>query len=140
MIRSLIHSALIAGALVISGTTAFAQSQNMKTSVPFDFQVSGKTLPAGQYEIRRLAGEMAGWTMSNVESKQAVLLVSAHSVNPRPQAERAKGALVFRCAGESCALQSLYAPGAAAGHAFNNKPRNVDPTVQVATIRIVGAD
>jgi len=139
MRRNLIHFALMAGVLAVTGTAAFAQ--NLQANIPFDFQVSGKTLPAGQYSLNRLTMYTgAGWTLRHFGGREAAMAISTSGGVPRPGTHNKPGALTFKCVGAACALQSLYAPGAVSGYAFRAEPRNVDPKVQVATIRVVRAD
>lgn len=45
------YVAAISFLFVLSAVSAFAQSPVFKANIPFDFQVNGKTLAAGQYVI-----------------------------------------------------------------------------------------
>jgi hypothetical protein len=45
------------GLLVVGGCTGlYAQTMDIRTNIPFTFHVSGKTLPAGEYNIHHSQG------------------------------------------------------------------------------------
>ena len=57
---------------VVIAVTAHAQEPGtaMRASIPFDFIVRGKTLPAGNYELRRITDEPIGLIIQNVDHKR----------------------------------------------------------------------
>ena len=51
--------------LVVANAHAQDPGAAMRVSIPFDFTVEGKTLPAGQYEVRRINDEPTGLLIQN---------------------------------------------------------------------------
>lgn len=45
------YVAIIASLLLLTATSALAQSSALKANVPFDFQINGKTMTAGEYTL-----------------------------------------------------------------------------------------
>ena len=58
-------------ALLIAGS-AFAQvpGTSIRASIPFEFVVEGRTLPAGTYEITRVTDEPVGLLIRNVDHRR----------------------------------------------------------------------
>ena len=57
MRKRVFSAALTCGLLAaVAAATAYAQmpGMTMRARIPFDFSIRGKTLPAGDYEIRRV--------------------------------------------------------------------------------------
>ena len=52
--------------LVVVSAHAQDPGAAIRVSIPFDFIVEGKTLPAGQYEVRRINDEPTGLLIQNV--------------------------------------------------------------------------
>src|SRR3979490_3216034 len=73
MMRKKIFSAAIICSLfiVVGAATAYAQLPGtaVRATIPFDFSVRGKILPAGDYEIRRFTDQPDGLMISNVNDK-----------------------------------------------------------------------
>ena len=61
MMRKIVFSAALTCGLlaVVTAATAYAQMPGtaLRATIPFDFSVRGKILPAGDYEIRRITNE-----------------------------------------------------------------------------------
>ena len=53
---------------LLAGATGYAQLTGapIRINIPFDFTVRGKTLPAGDYEIKRIYDETDSLEISNV--------------------------------------------------------------------------
>lgn len=68
-----IFTAIVATALLALtiSTTASAQLPGtaMRAYIPFDFIVNGKTLPAGNYEVRRITEAPEGLIIRNLNNK-----------------------------------------------------------------------
>jgi hypothetical protein len=97
----------IGSALALSGTLAFAQS--MKADIPFTFHTPNATMAPGQYMITRISNSqpVAVYKLVNVESGRAVAVLAGISVT-RKASEQANAELSFQCAGEYCALATIY--------------------------------
>lgn len=59
MSRLLAVAALIAFTLAIGPVVAHAQSERLIAKIPFGFYVGGKELPAGEYTVQRVEGNMS---------------------------------------------------------------------------------
>jgi len=81
----------------------------IRASIPFDFNVRGRTLPAGKYEIRRISDEPGGLMIRNVDLKRDEALFETEPVyvakSPR------KDELVFHRYGESYFLSEVVTGG-----------------------------
>jgi len=81
----------------------------IRASIPFDFIVRGKTLPAGKYEIKRINDEPGGLMIRNVDLKRDEALFETEPVyvtkSPR------KDELVFHRYGDSYFLSEVVTGG-----------------------------
>jgi hypothetical protein len=68
-----LFSVVAIGSVLVVLVAATAQAQlpgtAIRASIPFDFKVQGRTLPAGKYEIRRITDESLGLLIRNVDDK-----------------------------------------------------------------------
>ena len=81
----------------------------MRASIPFEFTVSGKTLPAGSYEVRRLGDEPTTMIIRNIELKrdEAVFTTDPVIENRIP----GKSVIVFHRYGDTTFLSEVVAAG-----------------------------
>ncbi len=128
---------LMAGVLALTASASMAE--NLRGKIPFEFTVSGKTMPAGTYEVMKTDSVAPIWVLGNLDTKQRAVAVSTSTAPDRAKNERDKPVLTFRCAGEKCALSGLYGTGNVTGVAFP-MPANRDPRVQIATVRVTLGD
>ena len=67
-------SVVVIGSVLIVLVAATAQAQlpgtAIRATIPFDFKVQGRTLPAGNYEIRRINDEPMGLLIQNVNHRR----------------------------------------------------------------------
>ena len=81
----------------------------IRASIPFDFIVRGRTLPAGKYEIKRINDEPGGLMIRNVDLKRDEALFETEPVyvakSPR------KDELVFHRYGDSYFLSEIVTSG-----------------------------
>lgn len=85
----------------------------MRASIPFDFIVNGKTLPAGKYEIRRIDDEPTGLVIRNINEKKDNVMLSTEPVEERTVPR--KSLLVFHNYGDSYFLSEVIAGGEQTG-------------------------
>jgi hypothetical protein len=93
-----------------TATQAHATSlPNVAMSVPFDFVVSGKTLPAGAYMVARVNGisPVPAFVIRNVRTHTASIAVM--SVRSRNAADKAE--VVFNCSDNKCYLCEMKITG-----------------------------
>ena len=82
---------------------------NVAMNVPFDFVVSGKTLPAGEYRVLRANGEtgLPAFVFRNVRtSRSAIAVMSQRSAGVSDKAE-----VVFNCSDNKCYLREMKVIG-----------------------------
>jgi len=97
----------------LSASLVYAEQRpNVAISVPFEFAVSGKTMPAGSYTISS-ANTLAGSSVFLVRNGSTG--TSALAVMPQRSWQNAAGAakpeVVFGCAADACSLRELKIPG-----------------------------
>ena len=64
-------------ALALLGAATLAQEgDQIRVKIPYEFVVAGKTLPAGNYKVHRLADNNKAITMTSCENGDSVLLFS----------------------------------------------------------------
>jgi hypothetical protein len=87
------------------GTAAKAQIRNeIKVTLPFEFVVDGKTLPAGTYTVSRFAQDKhEGFVLSNYESRISVFVRSREVES----ADAGKPEVGFQRVGEQLFLTSI---------------------------------
>ena len=93
-----------------AATDARASSlPNVTMNVPFDFVVSGKTLPAGEYMIVQANNQSAipAFVIRNTRTKTASIAVM--SQRTRDYADKAEA--VFQCADNTCYLREMKITG-----------------------------
>ena len=97
--------------LLVAGS-AFAQSGEVQSNVPFTFTVNNTTLPAGSYTISPMG--VSGAVKIEGTASRTIKLVSVHAVENRKSADRTK--LVFHCYGRNhCFLYEVWIEGDARG-------------------------
>ena len=129
MRKKVFSAAVTCGLLaVVAVATAFAQlpGTEVRATIPFDFSVKGKTLPAGDYEIRRLGDEPGGLMISSVNRRGERVIFETAPVEPRSISGR--GELVFHRYGDSYFLSEVLAGGGETG-------RELLPSRQERTLR-----
>ena len=93
-------------------------------NVPYDFVVSGKTLPAGTYRVNRLSGnDLSALSITSVQNRTGVLLFSSEVSSTTED----KPALSFQHIGDQYILSKIET----ADHIFTI-PVSTKPAVQVA--------
>jgi hypothetical protein len=121
-----IATVLIIGALMLV-SPAVAQTQALKVSIPFDFYVANKHLPAGQYTVApRAQGEAIQIVSSNGAS--AFVLSKALKPNPLPNESR----VAFRQYGDQSFLVGIYWAG------YNNGREMVTSAMEQRLARSTG--
>ena len=81
----------------------------MRLSIPFDFTVRGKTLPAGDYEVSRIGDEPSGLLIRNVSEKRDHVVFETEPAYAGMYPK--KGELVFHRYGDSYFLSEVVTAG-----------------------------
>jgi hypothetical protein len=93
---------LIAGMfLALVCASLYAQTMNLRATIPFAFRAGEKAMPAGEYTIRHSAGAL---TLHNAGGPSVILLTNAAS-RPKPPAD---ARLSFNRYGEQYFLSSVW--------------------------------
>jgi hypothetical protein len=95
--------------------TAFAQmpGEPIRATIPFDFTVQGRTLPAGTYEIRRISGEAGDLEIANLTDHHDHVFFETESKQTLRAPKR--GELVFHRYGDTYFLSQVWTPGLETG-------------------------
>jgi hypothetical protein len=112
-----IFSAVVTGCLLalMMAVPAHAQTPGttIRATIPFDFIVRGKTLPAGNYEIRRISDSPEGLVIRNVNEKRDHAMFQTEPVEPREIPNRSE--IVFHRYGDSYFLSEVLTDGEETG-------------------------
>ena len=102
-----VHIYAMAAVLMLAAvTSALAQSQALRATIPFDFYVSGKLLPAGTYVITPTShGEAI--QVSDRNGNSAIVIATGYTRNHSASLSR----LVFRQYGSASFLTTIYWTG-----------------------------
>jgi hypothetical protein len=99
--------------LLVGSAGAQEPGTEIRASIPFDFVVKGKTLPAGEYEIRRLMDEPIGLLIRNVRDKHDNVVFETE-----PKIDRAitkRDELIFNRYGDTYFLSEVVTAGEQTG-------------------------
>jgi hypothetical protein len=108
---------MVTGCLLTLLVAAGAQAQDpgavIRVSIPFDFTVEKKALPAGEYEIRRINDEPTALLIQNVNNRRDEAIFQTE---PR-EAHRIPGhsLLLFHRYGDSSFLSEVFTAGEQTG-------------------------
>ena len=112
-----IFGALALGCLLALMIAAPARAQapgtTMRASIPFDFIVRGRTLPAGYYEIRRINDEPTGLVIQNINHRRAEAMFETEPVYSSKEPNRSL--VVFHRYGDSYFLSAVVTAGSETG-------------------------
>jgi hypothetical protein len=90
---------------VFGSATLFAETAS-KANIPFDFQITGKTVPAGEYVVQ-LATDRRMLVFQNVANGNSIMALVMPSKSGTPETPK----LVFRHKGERYTLESAWFAG-----------------------------
>jgi len=98
--------------LLALGTSAFAQTIQMKANIPFDFVVGNKALPAGEYVVKSAGISSQALVIQNVSSKQIATMLANEVESLQPSAG---SKLVFHQYGGDYFLREVWGKDNARG-------------------------
>ena len=85
----------------------------MRVAIPFDFIVKGKTLPAGNYEIKRISDSPEGLIIRNANEKRDHVIFETEPVETREIPNTSE--IVFHRYGDSYFLSEVLTAGEETG-------------------------
>jgi len=112
--------------LVVMGAHAQEPGTSIRVSIPFDFTVEKKTLPAGNYEIRRISDEPIGLIIQNVNHRRDATMFVTESLDVRRIPDHSL--LIFHRYGDSYFLSEVVTAGQQTGEELR-------PTREERTLR-----
>ena len=101
---------VLLGLGLLLGMPAYAQTVNLKADVPFNFIVTGATLPAGEYTIKGLGNGTMSISSSDMNAHTLVLSNRCESIN-----SATKSKLVFHRYGDRYFLANIWVAGETSG-------------------------
>lgn len=123
MKRKMINMAAVAVFIATLGL-ASVRAQNagdVSVSIPFEFSAAGKTLPAGDYYIRRSFDGAHSVTRIQSKTDSVSVYLRTHSVQSNTIQEGSK--LVFTKYGNQLFLSQLWSAGRSSGEELNKSNR-----------------
>jgi hypothetical protein len=111
-----IFTALVLFAALVTVSVSARTSRSLVVNIPFDFQIAGQTLPAGQYVVERSTQASAeGLSLRSFDKNKGVFaLTSSVGASERQSASR----LVFNRYQDKYFLSQFWTSGEAAGRAL----------------------
>ncbi|MDX6695610.1 MAG: hypothetical protein QOF02_3213 [Blastocatellia bacterium] len=104
--------------LAFTIVSAQAQSRNSVTAhIPFAFQIGDKTLPAGDYSVKRLSQNAL--VVESADGAESVIAQAPRSVQSNANAKPGAEKLVFRQYGEQYFLAQVWMIKGGAGRELN---------------------
>lgn len=113
MMNRIYVSVLALGLFVaLAATSAHAQvSDNLKADVPFDFTIKDKTLPAGEYDVRRMSDSGSALMIRSIDGREVMIFLVIAGDAKR---DGDVGKLVFNKYGSQYFLTKVQRPGGTA--------------------------
>ena len=106
---SVVAAGCLLSLLLVGVTRAQMPGTAIRVSIPFDFIVKGRTLPAGEYEITRIVDEPVGLLVRDLNDKHDKVVVETEPKVDRSIAKRDE--LIFNRYGNSYFLSEVVTGG-----------------------------
>ena len=134
MKTTLRNIAMTIGLTAVLGSASLFAETASKANIPFDFQVSGKTVPAGQY-IVTLADDQRMLIFHSVATGRSSMTLVMPSKSGTPESPK----LIFRHNGERYTLESAWFAGLQGGYSplKGKRDRADGERGIVATVRLL---
>ena len=134
MKTTLRNIAMTIGLTALLGSASLFAETASKANIPFDFQITGKTVPAGQY-IVRLADDHRMLVFQEMATGHSVMTLVMQSKSGRPETP----SLIFRRNGERYTLESAWFAGVHSSYATLQKKgdRADGERGMLATVRLL---
>jgi hypothetical protein len=121
-----IFAALVLLAALIAQGVEARTSSNLIVQIPFDFQVAGKTLPAGRYLIERSTLSSAeGLSLRNTDQKHGAFVLTS---TVQSRLRQSDSRLVFNRYKDQYFLTQFWTSGEASGRELikSNRELNIE--------------
>ena len=110
---SVVVAGCLLSVLLLGSAGAQEPGTKIRASIPFDFTVKGKTLPAGEYEVSRVMDEPIALLLRNVHDKHDEVVVETEPVIGRMSPKRDE--LIFNRYGDTFFLTEVFTAGEQTG-------------------------
>ena len=104
MKKQILISASLCLVIGLALASANAQAGGVKAKVPFNFTVSGKTLPAGEYMM------IASLHLVSIEDGDGRIVAKVLANELSGQSAGATGRIIFHCYRDRCFLAEVWSP------------------------------
>ena len=133
MKRQLFAVVMVLATLLVGGS-AFAQDMNVKVTIPFNFVVMGKTLPAGSYSLRAITQDGKTLMVESADRQERATINSfaAESLEP---ADHTK--LVFHRYDNRYFLAQVWIEGNNRGHQLPKSAREAEVAMDYPAQNVV---
>jgi hypothetical protein len=118
--------------LLVAGS-AIAQSRTVRSNVPFDFTVEGKTIPAGTYTIAKLGRGPEVLLLESQDGKMQ-MIVGSNSAQNLNGADKTK--LVFNRYKDQYFLSEIWVEGAYSGRHIPQSKREKELAKELASANL----
>jgi hypothetical protein len=134
MKTTLRNIAMTIGLTAVLGSASLFAETASKANIPFDFQVSGRTVPAGQYIVRPSTDGHLLVFLNVATGRSAMTLVQRSTSGTMEEP-----ILTFRHSGEEYRLESAWFAGVAGGYSTlpGKRDRADGERGVLATIRLL---
>jgi len=118
---SIVAAGCLLSLLVVGSASAQLPGTEIRVQIPFDFNVKGKTLPAGEYEVRRINDEPIGLLIRNMHDKHDNVVFETEPKQDRSITKRDE--LIFTRYGDSYFLSEVVTAGEQTGEEISPSHR-----------------
>ncbi len=114
---------LLGLSLMLATVSAYGQTVRVNANIPFNFSVTGATLPAGAYTIQSLTsdGRVLSIRDSDMRAQGMVFAIPCESLNDVKQTK-----LVFHRYGDRYFLTQIWVAGRNSGHQIPKSRRETE--------------
>lgn len=119
--------------LLVAGS-AFAQSGQIRATIPFNFTVNHTAMPAGNYSIFTTGGTGSLLVLQGANGR-AVRITSSNGVQASKPSDSTK--LIFRCYGDRYFLAQVWKRGSQMGRELPKSTLESEVAMDVATRDVV---
>jgi hypothetical protein len=132
--KTLKNIAIALGLTAVIGSATLMAQNTSTANIPFDFQVTGATLPAGQYSVELDTGHNL-LTFRNATSGRTAKVLA----HPNTSGMKEQPVLIFRHNGESYRLETAWFAGIQGGYGPlpGKRDRSDAERGMVATVRLL---
>ena len=118
---SVVAAGCLLSLLVVGSARAQLPGTSIRVQIPFDFTVRGRTLPAGEYEVRRINDEPIGLLIRNMHDKHEDVVFETEPKIDRLITNRDE--LIFTRYGDDYFLSEVVTAGEQTGEEINPSHR-----------------